>query len=45
VHKKAEELLGRPIWTHEFGTPDLWEELRNKAMPEFMQVVYEGDPE
>lgn len=27
-HQRAEQLLGRPIWTHEFGQHDIWEQLR-----------------
>jgi hypothetical protein len=26
-HRQAEELLGREIWTHEFGMADTWSEL------------------
>ena len=28
VHKRAEELLGRPIWTHEFADDKIVEELK-----------------
>jgi hypothetical protein len=39
VHKKAEELLDRPIWTHEFGLPDLWAQIKAKVEPEFMAIA------
>lgn len=29
IHGAAEELLGRPIFTHEFGDEATWELLRN----------------
>ncbi len=28
IHKAAEELLGRSIWTHEFADQALWETIR-----------------
>lgn len=28
-HQRAEELLGRPIFTHEFASRDLWTEMRD----------------
>lgn len=40
-HEKAEALLDRPIWTHEFASQDLWRELKEKAKPEFMSLVNE----
>jgi hypothetical protein len=45
VHKKAEELFGRPIFTHEFGQPDIWGELKEKVRPEFLAICYEEDEE
>ena len=29
-HRYAEQLLGRPIFTHEFARENLWSELRNR---------------
>ena len=43
VHKKAEELLGRPVLTHEMGNPEIWEELKQKMKPEFLAICYEGE--
>lgn len=30
IHKAAENLIGRSIWTHEFAELGLWEVLRNR---------------
>ena len=37
--KYAEKKLGRSIWTHEFASPDLTEELKLKSKDEFMQLL------
>jgi hypothetical protein len=29
IHKAAEKLMGRPVWTHEFADEGFWELLRN----------------
>lgn len=41
VHKKLEEIMGRPVWTHEMGYPEmLIEELRHgKPMDAFRKSV------
>jgi hypothetical protein len=41
VHKKVEELLERPVFTHEMANPDLWEEVREKVKPEFLNLCAE----
>lgn len=43
VHKKAEEFLCRPVFTHEFAFPKLWEELKEKARPEFLAICYKEE--
>lgn len=43
VHEKAEKLLGRPVFTHEMGNPEIWEELKQKVKPEFLAICYEGE--
>ncbi len=32
IHEKAEELLGRPIYTHEFADKSIWEEIKTKLL-------------
>ena len=41
VHKKLEELLERPVFTHEMVDPDLWEKVREKVKPEFLNLCAE----
>lgn len=36
VHKYIQELMGRPVWTHEM--PKLWDEIQAKAKPDFMKL-------
>lgn len=43
IHKKAEELLGRPVFTHEMGYKVIWEELQQKARHEFLAICCEGE--
>lgn len=37
-HKYAEDLLGRPIFTHEFVDPEVSAELKEKSKPEFLKI-------
>lgn len=39
VHEYAEELLGRPVFTHEFASKALSEELKKLAEPEMMKII------
>jgi hypothetical protein len=41
VHKLAEDLLGRPVFTHELANKDLWEELKALVMPQFISLCAE----
>lgn len=34
----AEEKLGRPLWTHQFGNKELWEELREACRDDFIAL-------
>ena len=38
MHEYAEKLLGRPIFTHEFAMPGFAEMIKEKAMPEFIEI-------
>lgn len=40
IHELSEKLLGRPIWTHEFAMPGVWEELKEKVRPMFLEICY-----
>lgn len=37
-HKYAEEILTRPVMTHEFGFPETWEELKEASKYDFMDI-------
>ena len=38
VHKYIEELLGRPVWTHEIAIPEVQAEIQNKAREAFLNI-------
>lgn len=38
LHKYVEELLGRPVYTHELASHDVWEEIKEKSKPEFLEL-------
>mgnify|MGYP001546885507 CR=1 FL=1 len=37
-HELAEEILNRPIFTHEFGDRKVADELKEKAKPLFLEI-------
>jgi len=37
-HRYAEEVLERPVWTHELSNSDIWEELKVLSKEEFMEI-------
>ena len=37
-HAFAEELLGRPIWTHQFANKDIAKLLKKSVEKEFIQI-------
>ena len=39
VHKFCEDLLGRPIWTHEFADRDVQEEIKEKCRPLILTMI------
>lgn len=44
IHEYAEEVLGRRIWTHEFASRKVMDELKSASFDDFMSVVYkDGD--
>lgn len=42
-HKYVEDLMGRPVWTHEFAF--LADEIKRRATPDMMTIIakLEGD--
>lgn len=39
VHKFCEDLLGRPIWTHEFASRTVQAEIREKCRPLILEMI------
>lgn len=39
VHKYIEKFLGRPVWTHELASEALWEQIKEKAKPDFLKII------
>ncbi len=44
VHELAEKLLNRPILTHEMAFPEIWDQLREKVKPQFLEICHESEP-
>lgn len=38
LHHYAEKLLGRPLWTHEFASESLVNEIKEKSTADFMKL-------
>lgn len=43
IHELAEEVMGRPIWTHEFASEEMFKQLREKLRPRIEEIVYKED--
>ena len=41
IHGYAEKVLGRPVWTHQFASEALSEELREASRADFIAICYE----
>lgn len=42
-HKYIEDLLGRPIWTHELANEAVWNEIKEKSKPDFLDLCKTED--
>lgn len=40
-HKYIEDILGRPVWTHEFADHSVWEEIKEKSKSDFLELCKE----
>lgn len=40
IHKLAEEVLGRPVFTHEFASQKIYDEVRGRLLPLIRQIAY-----
>jgi hypothetical protein len=41
VHKLAEDLLERPVFTYELANDDVWEKLKTLIKPQFFELCAE----
>lgn len=37
-HKYIEDLMGRPIFTHELANKEIWDELKEKSKEDFINL-------
>ena len=44
-HKYAEDIMGRPVYTHEFGVDLFTNELKKKAEPDFIALCKDNNSE
>ena len=44
MHKYAEYVLGRPIFTHEFANQNLVDELQEKSKKDFVNLIEQTKP-
>lgn len=44
VHELAEKLLDRPVFTHELAYRHIWNDLREKVTPQFLEICHEPKP-
>ena len=42
MHEYIEDILGRPVWTHELAGKEIWEEIRQAVKPDFMRLCAHG---
>jgi len=38
VHEYIEKKLGRPVWTHEMASHDIWDEIQNATKSDFLSL-------
>ena len=44
-HKYIEDILGRPVFTHELANPSVWEEIKEKSKKDFLDLCSGGEVE
>ena len=44
-HEYVEEIMSRPVWTHEMGINLVAEEIKEKAKPDFLELCANGSEE
>ena len=41
IHEYAEKIMGRPVWTHEFGSEAFLDKLREASRNDFLEICHE----
>jgi hypothetical protein len=39
-HEDVEKRMNRPVWTHEFGSSEMWEQLKILYREDFLKLCY-----
>lgn len=42
-HEDVQRRMGRPVWTHEFGSEEFAEQLKELYREDFLAMVYKED--
>lgn len=37
-HKYIEDIMGRPVWTHELADGKVWEQIKEKSKDDFLKI-------
>lgn len=45
MHKYIEEIIGRPVWTHELANKFIADEIREKSKNDFIELCKQADME
>lgn len=45
IHAKVEQVLGRPVWTHELASQKIYEEIRARLKDELIAVCAIREPD
>lgn len=43
MHSLTEHILGHPVWSHEFGSREMFEKIRGKCLSQFPQLDVNAD--
>jgi hypothetical protein len=45
IQAYGDHLMGRPTWTHEYGSRDFWADLKEKSQEDFFALCAEREQE
>jgi len=45
MHEYIEKIMGRPAWTHELASPEMWEAIKEKSKDDFLALCATEDGE